>query len=244
MYLLDLMPSCRPDQTRLSCHFQRARCPGGLVWGPGRAGWGERRRDPRAAQQGPGVRLGPAPRGPASSQEAGARPTRAGRGAGEGRDPEAEGRNYITNNPGLKLWINQTAENKTFLSGTSDKRNENNQAGWKIKDSSAERGTKGNQTIGCWTKAIKPKEVWQANNAGPRASDPRPAPRPPAPRPGRGLGGFSPGTLRVLPHAAQLPGGTRGGPSARRPPELGPAVDHPPPAPAAEGRGRGGDARS
>lgn len=59
-----------------------------------------------------------------------------------------------------------------FLSGTSDKRNENNQAGWEIKGSSTERGTKGNQTIGCWTKAIKPKEVWQANNAGLWASDP------------------------------------------------------------------------
>lgn len=68
----------------------------------------EGRRDPRAAQPGSGVRPGPAPRGRASSQEASARPTRAGRGAGagaagEGRDPAAEGRNYITNNPGLKL---------------------------------------------------------------------------------------------------------------------------------------------
>lgn len=68
---------------------------------------------------------------------------------------KAQGSNYITNKACLKLWINQTAENKTFLSGTSDKRNENNRVGWVMKSQHSEYGTKGSGTIGCWTKAIK-----------------------------------------------------------------------------------------
>lgn len=51
---------------------------------------------------------------------------------------KAQGSNYITNKACLKLWINQTAENKTFLSGTSDKRNENNKAGWVMKSQHTE----------------------------------------------------------------------------------------------------------
>lgn len=43
-----------------------------------------------------------------------------------------------TNKARLKLRINQTAENKTFLSGTSNKRNENNKAGWVMKSQGSE----------------------------------------------------------------------------------------------------------
>lgn len=49
-----------------------------------------------------------------------------------------QGSNYITNKAQLKLRINQTAENKTFLSGTSNKRNENNKAGWVMKSQGCE----------------------------------------------------------------------------------------------------------
>lgn len=78
-----------------------------MVWGPAGAPQGEERGEEKRPPARPSRALGcawvPPGAGPAGSQEAGARPTRAGRGAGEGRGPEAEGRNYITNNPGLKL---------------------------------------------------------------------------------------------------------------------------------------------
>lgn len=58
-----------------------------------------------------------------------------GVGWGVGAEPSC---NYITNKAQLKLRINQTAENKTFLSGTSNKRNENNKAGWVMKSQGCE----------------------------------------------------------------------------------------------------------
>lgn len=57
---------------------------------------------------------------------------------GWGPQPGLGGSNYITNKGRLKLRINQTAENKTFLSGTSNKRNENNKAGWVMKSQGCE----------------------------------------------------------------------------------------------------------
>lgn len=60
-----------------------------------------------------------------------------GCGLGGGGCP-TRGSNYVTNKAQLKLRINQTAENKTFLSGTSNKRNENNKAGWVMKSQGCE----------------------------------------------------------------------------------------------------------
>lgn len=60
------------------------------------------------------------------------------RGGGAEPGCPTQGSNYITNKAQLKLRINQTAENKTFLSGTSNKRNENNKAGWVMKSQGCE----------------------------------------------------------------------------------------------------------
>lgn len=98
--------------------------------------------------------------------------------------PEAEGSHFIINTPWAQAGMNVVAENKTFLSGPSDKRNEDSQAGWKMKASSTKRGTKGNQTTGCWTKAVKPREGRQASKVGCEllnTSLPHPCPKPTVP---------------------------------------------------------------
>ena len=69
------------------------------------------RREEKRPPRGPAGLWGAPGSRPARARPAARKPARGppgrggarGRGAGEGRDPEAEGRNYITNNPGLKL---------------------------------------------------------------------------------------------------------------------------------------------